>query len=317
MKKHKIIIGTAAGLLTATAAAGIFFYRFAFIKPKKLEDMSKDMEPFREEIQRTRAWLDEQPLEEIGIKSIDGLHLNGYYLPVEDAARTVVCVNGFRGNGKKDFVLLSKYLHEHQCNVLLVDQRGCGLSDGEMCYGIMGRYDCISWLDYLTDRLGEDMPLYLHGGSMGAATVMMASELNLPSAMKGVIADCGYTTPWKEMKHAAKQLFHIPSFPMIYLLDVALMARQGFSLKDVSATEAVKHSKVPILFIHGDEDTFVPTEMSRTNYNACTAPKHLEIFEGAAHCMSYMTDTERYQRALQRFFDACENGDHSGFFSRI
>lgn len=315
MNKKNVIIGAAVGGLSAMAAGSIFLYRFAFVKPKKIEDISKDMEPFRKEVEETRAWLDAQPLEQIELQSIDGLKLNGYFLPVENAVRTVVCVNGFRGTAKKDFVMISKYLHEHQCNVLLMDQRGCGLSEGEMCYGIMGRYDCLTWLDYLTKRLGTDMPFYLNGGSMGAATVMMASDLKLPAGVKGIIADCGYTTPWKEIKHAARYLFHVPALPMGYILDAILKCRQGFSLKDASATEAVKHSKVPILFIHGDEDTFVPTEMSRINYNACTAPKHLEIFEGAAHCMSYMTDPERYQRAMQRFFEACEHGDKTGFFA--
>lgn len=315
MNRRNLTIGAAIGALSAVAAGSLYFYRFAFVKPKKTEDISRDMLPFRKDIDAARAWLDAQPLEQITLRSIDGLKLNGYFLPAENAKRTVLCVNGFRGNAKKDFVMLSKFLHKDQCNVLLMDQRGCGLSEGEMCYGIMGRYDCITWLDYLTDRLGADMPLYLNGGSMGAATVMMASELKLPAGVRGIIADCGYTTPWKEMKHAARELFHLPAFPMIYVLDMILKIRQGFSLKDASATEAVKYSKVPILFIHGDEDAFVPTDMSRINYAACTAPKHLEIFEGAAHCMSYMTDSERYQRALVRFFEACEQGDTTGFFA--
>ncbi len=313
MNKKKMAIGAAVGTLSAVAAGSIFFYRFAFVKPKKAENMPKDMEPYRTEIQKTRAWLEAQPLEQITLKSVDGLKLNGYFLQAADAMRTVVCVNGFRGNAKKDFVMLSKYLYEHQSNVLFMDQRGCGLSEGEMCFGIKGRYDCISWLDYLADRLGEDMPLYLNGGSMGAATVLMASELNLPSSVKGIIADCGYTTPWKIIKHAANYIFHIPAFPMIYLLDLILKLRQGFSLKEASATEAVKHSKVPVLFIHGDEDDFVPTKMTLTNFTACTSLKHLEIFEGAAHCMSYLVDSRRYQKTLEQFFDACEHGNQEGF----
>lgn len=314
-KKKKLLAGAAVGGFAALAAGCSYLYRFAFIRPNA-EEADVNMRSYENEIKKEKEWLAAQELEQVSIKSRDGLKLNGYYLPCENAVRTIVCVNGFRGNGKKDFLMVSRFYHEHGSSILMIDQRGCGLSEGEMCFGVMGRYDCISWLQYLVGRLGDEMPLYLDGVSMGAATVLMASELDLPENVKGIIADCGYTTPWEIMKYASNHIFHLPAFPMLPITNFVYYIRNGYSMKDASATEAVKNSKVPILFVHGAADDFVPTEMSRVNYEACKSPKHIEIIEGAAHAMSYMVEKEHCEEVILKFFEVCENGDHDGFFAQ-
>lgn len=299
----------------ALAAGCAYLYRFAFVKPKLNEDrIDQNMLPYEAEIKAEKEWFATQDVEQVSVKSRDGLKLVGYYFPCENAVRTIVCVNGFRGSGKKDFLMVVRFYHTNGCNVLMVDQRGCGLSEGEMCFGVMGRYDCISWLQYLTNRFGSTTPFYLDGVSMGAATVLMASCLDLPENVKGIIADCGYTTPWEIMKYASKHIFHVPAFPMLPITNLVYYIRNGYSMRDASATEAVKNSKVPILFVHGDADDFVPTEMSRTNYEACTAPKHIEIVAGATHAESYMVAKKHCEKVLLKFFDACEKGDCDGFF---
>ena len=143
---------------------------------------------------------------------------------------------------------------------------------------------------------------------MGAATVLMASGEALPKQVKGIVADCGYTSAWEEFAHQMRHGFHLPVFPILHLTSCIsqLLAKYGF--KEASAVEAVKRATVPIVFIHGTRDTYVPTEMVHPLYDACPTEKELVLVEGAAHALSYMTDPGRYEETLTRFLTKLHMG---------
>ena len=200
-----------------------------------------------------------------------------------------------------------EFLHKQGYNLLLCDQRAHGASQGRfLTFGVRERCDVLSWVTYLAQRLGPEHPMYLSGMSMGATTVLMASCFEFPANVRGIVADCGFTSPWDIMKsvlHARCKW--LPAAPLLLALNVFSTLLGGFSLRECSTTGAVAAAaaKYPILFIHGKADDFVPTRMSQEAYDACASEKRLVLIDGAAHAKSYITDPARVQSALEDFFE--------------
>lgn len=262
-------------------------------------DMIKELQPWYESVEKQK----------IEVTSYDGLKLAAEFIPAKDAVRTVICAHGFRAYGMKDFGSMVKYYYDHNTNVLLMRQRAHGESEGKyLCYGVKERYDVRSWLDLLNAVLvPEKLPVYLHGVSMGCGTVVMASDLKLADNVKGVIADCGYTSPWDEFSHVLKSSFKLPEFPILYIANVICNFFAGFDMKEVSTLDIMDFERYPMLFIHGAKDDFVPTRMGIANYERCANEnKKLVLFENAAHAQSWASDLELYEKSVSEFFEGCE-----------
>ena len=258
-------------------------------------------------VREAREWLNAQPLEEVTITSHDGLKLKGHLLTCENAKRTELLLHGWREPWQADMGMMTRYQHNHNCNVLIIEQRSHGDSEGEYIgFGVLERHDCKAWAEYICERFGEDLPLYLGGVSMGAATALMATGLDLPKNVKGIIADAGFTSPRAIVAHVLTKKIHLPE-NLVGVIDLFNRAKAGYSYSEYSTVDALKENTLPILFVHGDEDNFVPLAMTLENYLACKAPKDLLIVEGAGHGMAYLVDPEAYEDALQRLFALCEN----------
>ena len=246
--------------------------------------------------------------EEVEIHGFDGTRLAGHWFKCENPERVIVAMHGWRSSWARDFCGIGDFLKASGCMVLYADERGQGGSDGDyMSFGVMERHDCVSWAEWAMEKTEGKLPIYLMGVSMGASTVLMASALNLPENVAGIIADCGYTSLRDIWKHVTEKnlhlsyRFHEPAIKRIFYKKLHISEREG------SAVDAVKESKVPVLFIHGSDDMFVPVEMTYENYKACTAPKSLLIVPGAGHAMSYFTEPEKYGNALAAFWKKCDN----------
>lgn len=199
-----------------------------------------------------------------------------------------------------------EFLHRLGYDVLLPYQRSHGESQGKyITYGVKERFDCQSWARYAARRFGEDKPLFLMGISMGAATVLMASGLELPGNIRGIVADCGFTTPWDIMAHVARRDYRLPPFPLLYLLDGLAWLRAGFRLKGADTRKALERNRIPVLFLHGEADSFVPLSMTEENFAACRAEKRLYTVPGAGHAQSFGVDPEGCKRALREFLERC------------
>ena len=247
------------------------------------------------------------PCEHVEIKSFDGLTLKGRYFEFDKNAPIEFMMHGYRGNSETDLsvgVLRAKELGH---NVLLTDHRASGYSDGHIItFGAKESKDCMSWLEFLVDKLGSDVKILLTGISMGAATVMIAAGSdNLPSNVVGVVADCGYTSAEEIIKKVIKQM-HLPVkifYPLIYL---SARLFGGFNIKDASPIEAMKKCKLPIVFFHSAEDGFVPAEMSKQNYDACiSTKKQLHISTTGDHGLCYMMDKDGYMNAIKQLEKEC------------
>ena len=175
-----------------------------------------------------------------------------------------------------------------------------------MDFGLSERHDVCAWANFLTRRFGAEQYLFLNGISMGCASVLLAAELPLPETVRGVIADCGYTSPWEEFAYLMKWDVHVPVRPLLYVAEGITRLLAHWDFRSATPLKAVANTKLPVLFLHGDADTFVPPWMTLENYAACASEKELLIVPGAIHAQSYFGDTPAVQEKIARFVEKYE-----------
>lgn len=248
-------------------------------------------------------WFKGKEPEKITILSYDGLKLVGYYIEHPEPKGTLILVHGYGSLYSLDFGCVYEYYYSLGYSVLAVNQRAHGDSEGKyIFFGTRERYDCQKWAEYIASRTPEDLPVFLDGLSMGTTTVLMASGLKLPDNVKGIIADCGFTSPWDEFCEILKRA-KVPVHPVLDGVNLWAKICIGFDFKEYSTLDAMKVNKLPVLFVHGEADTFVPPKFSYENYDACIAPKQLVTVPGAYHGMSYLTDMDKCRRAIEEFLN--------------
>lgn len=262
---------------------------------------------FPQEMELGKQWFFTQDRERITITSYDGLKLVAYYLPAEvESDRVFILMHGYRNDGFNDFSGLVKYYHELGYHLLVPHQRSHGESEGKyICYGVKERYDVKQWAEYVEKRFHGNCRIFLSGISMGASTVLMAASLSLPKQVKGVIADCGFTSPWDIISHVMRKECHIPGFPFLYITDFICRNKAGFRLKECDTVSCMKKDRIPVLFVHGGKDLFVPVEMSCKSYEACAAPKRILIVDDAAHGASHLLEPKLYRKTVEKFLNDC------------
>ena len=254
------------------------------------------------------AKLEQTQCEVVEISAQDGTTLVGHLHRCKHAKRTIIAMHGWRSSWSKDFGMIADFLFENKCNVLFAEQRGQGLSGGNhMSFGLKERYDCLDWISWIGTQAFRDLPIYLAGISMGASTVLMTGGFSLPEQVKGIVADCGFTSPYDIWRHIAENNLNIP-YGQLRDYTVTRLCRKRIHLdpKSYSCVDAMHSCQVPVLFIHGTDDCFVPIEMTYENYKACTAPKRLFIVPGAQHGMSYVVDKSGYEATILKFWHDCE-----------
>lgn len=238
----------------------------------------------------------------VEIVSREGLLLRGRYYHASDNAPVDICFHGYRGTGVRDFCGGSRIMMKMGHNVILVDQRAHGESQGHsIAFGTKERFDCLSWVDYAICRFGEDRDINLVGVSMGAATVLMASGLDLPQNVKHIVADCPYNSPAGIIKKVCRDM-HLPAAIVYPFIHLGALIFGHFRLDDCDCETAVKGSRTPILIVHGEDDRFVPCEMSAKIQKANPGLVHRVTFPDAAHGISYIVDKPRYEAIVEEFF---------------
>lgn len=258
--------------------------------------------PYAEESMRLMTAAADTLCESVYTTSCDGYRLRARYYHTKDGAPLQIMFHGYRSIGERDFCGGLAEAIDGGYNVLLVDQRAHGESEGKcLTFGIMEKYDCLSWVEYATARFGKDQKIILYGMSMGASTVLMATGLELPRNVIGVVADCGYTSPGAIIKKVIADR----GYPMHITEFFVRLGGIIFGHFDISSKKHINYlakSKTPTLFIHGSDDRFVPCEMGVENYNACACEKKkLLVVDNAGHGISYMVDKSAYMSAVNDF----------------
>jgi len=309
-------IGTAAGIILGIAAAGTGVSAYAAVKlfnkviPRQ-DQLRVDMdemadaatwEEYKKMIAPRSEWVRSQPLEHITVKARDGITLHADMLYAEGESKGIVVSH--HGYTSMNFAnsAIAVFFNKLGYDVLLVDNRAHGKSEGQFVgFGILDRHDCIEWIKLMNEKYGKK-DIILYGVSMGASTVVMAAgSSELPDNVKAVISDCAFTSPYDVFAHIMKRDYHMAEFPVMNINDAICRKKAGYGFKDYSTLEAVKTSKTPILFIHGEKDDFVPTWMTEKNFEACNAPKDKLIVGNAGHGASYYENTELYESKIKEF----------------
>ncbi|MFD2639331.1 alpha/beta hydrolase [Piscibacillus salipiscarius] len=305
----KVGIGLLVLLMLIDIFASFYFYDLAIKREKKdFLQNNDDLVVSREAMDvfvsgGWREWVDNQNFEYWELQSFDDLRLQGYYLEAEEPTnKTVVFAHGYLGRAR-DMGLYGEYYYEELgYNMLSVDLRGHGQSQGDYIgFGWHSRLDLVDWVNKLVEKQGEDTEIILHGLSMGAASVLMASGEDMPSNVNAIVADSPYTSVYDLFDYQMGRMFNLPSFPILDSTSLVTKAKADYSLKEASALKQVKKAEVPILYIHGNSDDFVPTRMTKELYKHTNSEAQIKVFENSSHGEAFAIYRDEYIETLEQF----------------
>ena len=305
------IMGIAGTLVLAVLGVSYVCFRMTFYisdKEKKENALrtvppGKEYEPFHDMMNGWQNEVKTFSYASFSIKSFDGLTLKGKYYEKFPGAPIELMFHGYRGNAQRD--LCGGIQRSFACghNALLVDQRASGGSDGNVIsFGINERRDCLSWIEFMVAHFGADVRIILTGISMGGATVAMAAGEKLPPNVIGVLSDCGYTSPKEIICKVIEKDMKLPAKLAYPFVKLAARLYGGFDLEETDALRALPNCKVPVIFVHGEKDGFVPCDMSRKMYEICPGQKMLYIVPDADHGLAFPVAGEKYIEELNAFF---------------
>ena len=305
MKQHrgaKIALIVLAALLVLAAGALVFAGNYLFnfaLDPNSPGGMIGGNQNWAEEAEGT--WIQENG-EDRWLTSHDGLALHALYVPQAETSHRYVV--GCHGYGSIPQLMSNSTIkfYEMGYNVLVPAARAHEQSGGTyVSMGWLERKDIVDWVNMLVEQDSE-AEIVLYGISMGGATVMMTAGEELRSNVKCIIEDCGYSSVWDEFAGQLDELFGLPTFPVLDAASLVSQVRAGFGFKEASAVEQLKRASVPMLFIHGEDDTFVPYWMLDVVYEACASPEKERLsVPGAGHGKASSVDPALYWSAVEDF----------------
>lgn len=305
-------ISALAVILLILFLGSFICYRMVFYSPKRhpLGPDEYDIpdgdiyEVFRDDMIAWTKAIRTMPHEDVEICSKDGLTLRGKYYEYEKDAPVELLFHGYKGNAERDLSGGVERCFRLGRSVMIIDQRASGRSDGHVItFGIKESEDCYEWVKYALERLGKDRKLIIGGVSMGAATVMMATRFPLPENVVCVLADCGYTSAKEIICKVVKEM-KLPPVLFYPLIKLGARLYGGFDLEETSPIEQMQKCTVPVVFVHGDTDDFVPYEMSVRLHKICSSEKKALItIKGAGHGLAFPKDRDGYVGALTKIRD--------------
>lgn len=276
----------------------LFLIKETFVRNDKL-DTTPAWYEYINANQEGREYIYSLNPEDLYINSFDNLKLHALFIN-NQSNKTIICVHGYKAkDGLYDFGMSAKFLNSLGYNLLFVDNRAHGLSQGKYIgFGVLDSIDVNSWIDYLVANMNQET-IILYGMSMGAATVMNTQN----NKVKAIIADCGFASGYDEVVYQIKKMYHLPSFPLVPISNILLKLLAKYSLKDKEAYKSIKNYKNNLLIIHGSRDHFVPTSDAYKIFENAACHKKILIVPGASHAKSYLKDTELYEQTIKEFLD--------------
>ncbi len=254
-------------------------------------------------IQKTNIWLAEHNAKAVELQNREGLRLHGLWIPAENPRGTIILAHGYHSGIYTDFGFVYDRYHKAGLNILVPDQRCHDKSEGKfVTFGVKESGDFLEWAKFHNDHLGS-WPIVFSGLSMGASTTMYVAGQEYPANTVGFIVDCGFTSPREIIGAVFKQVTKLPAWPFLWATDLFARAFAGFRLADCDSTVMLKNNTLPIIFVHGLADDFVPCDMTKQSYEACGGPKELLLVEGAGHGVSFVVAEKEYEALVMAFFD--------------
>lgn len=289
--------------------SGAYTFMVACVRRKELpwlveEEIEKTpMAKYYKYIVKSDQWLKEHHAQDVYITNAEGLRLHGLWVKADHAKGTVILAHGYRSTYLLDLSAALPFYYGLGLNILIPEQRAHGKSEGRyITFGVKESADMHHWIEYHNATHGE-IPVLLGGVSMGASSMLYLADKDLPPNVRGIVADCGFTSPKEIISEVFRRVIHLPAVPTIWIADVLARFVAGFSLYEKNTRTILGRSRLPVLLVHGTEDGFVPCDMSRAGFAACCEPKHLLIVEGADHGVSFLKDTNGYTKAVKDFIE--------------
>lgn len=262
--------------------------------------------PHKEAAKRGREYLDACESEIVETTSFDQTKLSAYFYPSSDKAnkKIMLGMHGFKSNPKSEFGPFAAFYRSRGFALLLPDQRAGGLSGGDFAsMGVKERCDVLAWISFAVQKFGPDIKILLHGVSMGAATVLNASGENLPKQVIGIVSDCAYTSNKEEITFQMTPMIKKQTAKIVQICEKYAEKYAGFDFTTITPEKQVARASVPILFVHGENDSLVPPSFAPRLYNACKTKKKLLIVKNANHAESVAANPDLYFQTIREFFN--------------
>ncbi len=297
-----VLLAFAALLLVS----GGYIFVLACVRRKELPWLEEEIKQtaygkYYDNIRLGDRFLREHNATVVETLSYDGLKLSAHWVPAENPKGTILFAHGYRSSKLVDFSLAFEFYHKQGMNILAPDQRAHGKSEGRLItFGVKESRDMQSWVVYHNCAFGT-YPVILSGLSMGASTMLYLADADLPPNVKGIIADCGFTSPYEIIKSVFERVIHLPAAPTLWVTNFFTRIFAGFGLREKDTRNSLKNSKIPVFMIHGTADGFVPCEMTQKGFDACTGEKKLLLAEGAEHGTSFLVQKEKYTAMICDF----------------
>lgn len=309
--KRVVVVITTLAVLILALLFGLSWYMldYSLSPDSNRRDVDSAYADLYQRFPDMRQWVDSVRevgvLQSVSMVKSDGQRSHALLLKSDSKqARTAIVVHGYRDCCVKFLYLARLYHRDLGFHVLLPDLSAHGLSDGDAVQmGWKDADDLLLWCAWLERESHGEVEMVLHGVSMGAATVMNLSGRQLPAGVKGIVEDCGFTSVWDEFSFQLKEQFSLPPFPLMYTTSWLCQAIYGWNFNEASPLKSLNRCKLPMLFIHGTEDDYVPTDMVYDLYEATVAPKSLWLVPRAGHAQAYKCAPESYAKHVSDFCD--------------
>lgn len=296
-------------IILLTIVSGVYVFIVGCVRRKDLpwlveQEIKKTAYgKYYDHIVASDRWLKDHHAQDVYVTSEDGLKLHGLWIPVKNARGTVLFAHGYRSTMLVDFGLAFDFYHKKGMNLLIPEQRCHGQSEGRfITFGVKESRDMIRWLAFHNAKFGE-IPVMLSGLSMGASTMLYLADKELPRNVRGMIADCGFTSPKDILSNVFTRVTHLPATPSIWVTDLAARLVAGFSLTQEDSRRTLPGNRLPIIMVHGLADDFVPSWMTKEGYKVCAGQKQLLLVEGAGHGVSFLIEKDKYTAMVAEFLD--------------
>ncbi len=291
--------------------SGVYVFLVACVRQKDVQWLDREKiektfyAPIYDSIVAANNWINAHDPQEVFITSHDGLKLRALWIPAKNPKGTILFAHGYRSTYLADFGMALDFYYDQGLNLLLPDQRSHGKSEGRfITFGVKESEDMLSWLNLHNSQLAH-CPVILSGLSMGASTMMYLADRDLPDNVKGVVVDCGFTSPKAILSSVFKSVTHLPPWLCMWSTGFCTRLIAGFGITQRDSVKTLQKNKLPIIMIHGTADSFVPCDMTRQGYAACGGPKKLFLAEGAEHGLSFLVEKDRYMLTVSQFVSDC------------
>ncbi len=310
-----ICLALLASIILFFLIGGYVVFFVASVRCKEVEDTFenafvkiKDNPTLKERLRQDYKWFENIEKEDLTITSHDNLKLFANLIRAKNdkPKGVVICFHGYRSYVRRDLCMQMRILHEENYHVIAVHQRSHRKSEGKyVCYGLKERHDAIRWRKKAGEIFGDDMPVALMGLSMGGATVLMASDLadKNDRALRCIVADCPFISPWTIISEVMRKRYRVPAFPLIYFTNLWFRILARCKLRETTALKSISSSHLPALIFHGDADTFVASEHSKTIAKNSPHNTKLVLIPNADHAAAIFHDEQLYKKELFEFLD--------------